>query len=515
MKKKLCQALQILTFLYFILMAAVFPLYTREGYLHIGTVKYHFFRYTGILLAFIFLLSLIYAAYVTPKNWSFSVTDWLVTAYGLVVLLSFLESPFREENMYGNALWGSNGWYMGFVTQMLFVLIYFMISRFFCREKLMVIIFLMSSAVVFFLGICNRFGIYPISMEGAEPGFISTLGNINWYCGYCVVIFPFGYMLYLNAQERRKKILLGGYLVLGFATCCTQGSDSGFLALFVLFLCGVWVGFVENKKVLNFLETIIIFGVATQLIHFVRILVPKAINYDNDMIRLFTNTNLTLWMTLITILFYIVVFFVDKAGVKAVSVWKILRGFIFAISVLAFVAYIMLVYINTKYPLQTPSLNGHPLFTYNSEFFNGRGISWKAGLSMFMELSFWNRLVGIGPDCFASYAYLRYTYIWEVDEIFGNLVLTNAHNEAITLLVNLGIWGCAAFFGAMISLIKRAFYYGKYHFVLYSCAACVVGYLVNSMVSFSQIINTTTLFIILGITEGLLRRHERSDSKIS
>ena len=56
---------------------------------------------------------------------------------------------------------------------------------------------------------------------------ISTIGNINWFCGYASVILALPMAGYLYSKRKQKTIFLYGISVLGLVLLCIQGSDSG------------------------------------------------------------------------------------------------------------------------------------------------------------------------------------------------------------------------------------------------------------------------------------------------
>ena len=118
---------------YFLVMMLIFPLYLKNGYQEIGNEKYFFFRKVSLVTE---LLMLCVAACVftlrgkKPSVTAFykrlSATDWFVYGYLLLLLLSYVCTPFRDE-----AFLGAEGWYMGLVSQLLFIGIYFLFSRYF------------------------------------------------------------------------------------------------------------------------------------------------------------------------------------------------------------------------------------------------------------------------------------------------------------------------------------------------------------------------------------------------
>lgn len=518
------KALEILMLLYVILLAVAFPLFVRDGYTAMASNKFYFFRTISCLLLVIAPIGLLYRvvegccslfsqkdSVSQTQTFSFSLTDWFVFFYGVVVCLSYFSSNYREKSSFGSAFWGAGGWNMGLATQLALVLIYFCVSRFFHRYEVGIGLLLGASVPIFLLGVCNRFDWYPIPMAGASSGFISTLGNINWYCGYFAVVFPLGVGLYLKAREGWKKRLLAWYVLLGFCTGITQGSDSGFLVMGLLFLV-VWCVCLGNTGgAKQFFEVSMLLWLAAWLIRVFRLLFPGQFNYDTDLIYRLTYTSTPLYVMIILVCCYALLSFVDKKGKSLDKLWKSLRFaglLIFALSVIGYVA---LVIINTRHPLWTPGLNGQPLFTFNSEYMNGRGTTWQTGIRMFLSFPLWNRLVGIGSDCFAAYAYQSYEDVWMLYEQFGNLILTNAHNEWITVLVNTGLWGCISYGAAFVTLTGRSLLQSvksRADFrnpLLFACGLSVLCYTVHNMVSFQQIISAPLVFLVMGMAEGMLR----------
>lgn len=58
----------------------------------------------------------------------------------------------------------------------------------------------MGALLVFGLGLLNRFDVYPIASLRGDRSFISTLGNINWYCGFLAVFLPVGMGLLIRTR---------------------------------------------------------------------------------------------------------------------------------------------------------------------------------------------------------------------------------------------------------------------------------------------------------------------------
>ena len=67
---------------------------------------------------------------------------------------------------------------------------------------------------------------------------ISTIGNINWFCGYYSVALALPVAGFLKSEGRRKQAVLYGISVLGLFLLFVQGSDTGvMLAGMCLLIC--------------------------------------------------------------------------------------------------------------------------------------------------------------------------------------------------------------------------------------------------------------------------------------
>ena len=87
--------------------------------------------------------------------------------------------------------------------------------------------------------------------------------------------------------------------------------------------------------------------------------------------------------------------------------------------------------------------------------------------------------------------------------------LTNAHNEWLTVLVDIGVLGLISYAGMMITAIRDFLRAGESKMLVGACGICVLAYTVNNMFSFQQVMNISTVFVIMGIGENLRSVPER------
>lgn len=553
--------LRLVTVFYLVAMAVVLPVYfqTATDYTAIGSNKSEFFRKYGFfsirLFAHIFVFYLIFAGICWwHKNKkrkgkpgllinsfldSFSVTDKFAVVYAIGLSLSYYYTDYPESLRLG-----AQGWYMGFLPQLVLVFSYFAISRFLPKilAKWAAGVMLTVSFFVFALGLLNRYGINPLGMDSAGPAYISTIGNINWYCGYWAVLFPLAAGLFLfyekpTAENSRvllvKRGLLGSLAAVGFATGITQGSDSGLLALLAMLLLLGSLAVGERHKLKRFLTLLLIFCITAQAVSVIQWLWPDKNQYVTKVYSLITTTALPWAAGVVVILLYLLLEREARKRVeqpeKKSAVYLGFRKIWFGILIVAgmtLVLFIAMLVMNTLQPGSIGRFSDNPLFIFDENWGSARGGTWTAGIRTWLSQDFLHRIVGVGPDGMAAYIYNGpdEALLEAVRSQFGNSRLTNAHGEWITILANLGVFGLTGFAGMMVSAMLR--FIGclkeaggreavKQPFAHALCAACGVSlfcYTINNIFSFQQTMNVTQMFIVLGIGGCLHRDMLRAET---
>lgn len=510
---------------YILLILGVLPFYFEDGYTHIGTDKSMFFKTCTVFMSkFIGLLFVLYLLFLViaavsyrrqKKLWKpqfrLSAADCFAALYAGSVMLSFLYSDYRET-----ALWGTKGWFMGMIPHLTLVSIYYLVSRFQIAAKWILHLCLPVSAVIFVLGCLNRFDVWPLPMENSGlPSYISTIGNINWYCGYIVTVLFIGVgLLWLcKGAKRWYTVLLSAYCCLGFATLITQGSDSGLFALavvlFVMFFLSAKSK--DTYKMRQFWWIVWLFSFACLMIGCVRLLFPEQINKTSPLMNVLTDSVLPVFMVVTATVCR------RYTGHKAVNkVWRMaVRGLCVVLPV-ALCIFVVMIAVNTVNPGSLGILSEKKIFTFDNNWGSSRGATWKFGLAIFKEQDMLHKLVGVGPDCMADYLYKDSSgeLQAEVKNFFKNQRLTNAHNEILTLLVNEGICGSVTFLGMIVCLLKKLLQAFEKNSFAGACGLCLLAYSANNIWSFQQILSVSTIFVIMGLGAHFLRVEEDAGNEI-
>lgn len=442
-----------------------------------------------------------------------SSTDKFAALYGIAVLLSYLFTNYQEE-----ALWGTASWRMGMWTQLGAVIVYFMISRMWQWKSWIPALILPVSAVVFALGYVNKFCLFPIDTQFVNTSFISTIGNINWYCGYLVTILFGGvYLLWRMEPEMTwKKLLLMAYVTIGFASLATQGSSSGIVTFAVVMFVLFGMSVRDSGRMEVFWQEMTMFSGACLLTFILR----KGNVFSQELVLEGMTDLLTFSMVtiLMTMLSGTILCLIHRARLKRSYPEKLLHriycGIAIAVPVMILLV-LLLTLINTVTGgALTPGITDPEVtkwLTFNVSWGSARGGTWAAGARCFWEADLLHKIFGVGPDCL--YAFLSNEgsvgLQTMVNDRFGGSRLTNAHNEWLTILVDIGVLGIISYAGMMITAIRDFLRAGENKMLVGACGICVLAYTVNNMFSFQQVMNISTVFVVMGIGENLRSASER------
>lgn len=541
MKKQNNEFLGLLCNLYLVALLFALPLYTGQGYWQLGNTKYTFFRNVTLLCLGCWLVAgmpaRLRAAVKVLKGKksgpekpqknpgekpepaaAVSGMDAAAAAYGIFVLASAAGSE------YGALAWkGYEGWFMGAVSQLLFVGIYFFVSRQYDGASWPLYLGEGALALVTGLGLLHRLGIDPLGlMEGWNSGdweyshMLSTLGNINWLCGYYSVALAFLTVHYLREERRWLRALLLGAEVLSFLLLGIQGSQGGLLTLAVCAGTSLWLGRRESAVLRRMFLALAGFFCGMPLMWELMKSRGKkaAIPADGNV---FEGTKWYVWAAGAAVCVLLFRFFRKKDFPERTGERKRrLPGAVAAAAAVGGIA-------------AAACLAG---YLTEDGFGSGRGFLWRISLESFSRAEPGEKLLGAGPDCYGEAVFNRLgtgTEVWK-DEHWEGAVFTNAHNEVLSQLCNVGLLGTGGYLAIFaVGLYngylteaggKRKGTKGKetegreierretgcrfdYRW-LGGLALAMYGF--HALISFQQVLNTPLLFLTLGICEAERRR---------
>lgn len=503
----------------------VMPLYTVDGYSSIASNKYLYFmqacKITAIVAGVALLIRLCLWGFTREEIFAYKKVMWLdifMAAFGLLSLLSHLTSDFRTNTMetyylndwfYEGSLYGTRGWFMGLLTYLCFLMLYFILSRCLIYNK---IAYIPAVATVVFIcqwGVLNRYGIGIFGIE-AEDTFLATIGNINWFCGFTSVLVPLLWGLYMGCNRKAFRYIYMAGMLITFEMIVLNSSDSGYFSLLVTMAVLFAYSMVSKERMQRFLEIVMTFLAACASVKVTDLLGGRT--EEAGHMEFFLGLPALIALVVVAVIYVLITLKVKEWHVTTMKKVRKIYGIVLGALVLIFV---LLIIINTKTDGALPLIGGSSIFLFNSEWGSLRGATWSLGVKTFLHLDFWHKLVGSGPDTFFYEMITFDDLTTEWSDCFGNARLTNAHNEIITLLVNIGILGTAAFIGILVTAVKSSFSAAKEHPEYVGFGLCVISYIANDMFSFEQITNTPFLFLVLGLEGAALVVYDKAGARLT
>lgn len=500
-----------------ITLGIVVPLYAPEGYHKIGDAKFDAYRMVVIPgLSLLIVLGIFYLIFTIreKQKWHLSITDFFVMGYLLCTLLAMVSGGF-----YDTVFWGSNGWNMGLFAQVSFVLFYFFLSRFGKYYKTILAVFGVVAAVIFSIGILHRMlidptGFYEELSYEQKAQFLSLLGQATWYASYLVVILPVAIGIFLYSKKRMVQMISGVFTMLGFMTLVSQNSDSAYFALAGFFLVFLWDGVRRRDTLFCYFLVISMFLTAGKVMNVLLQIHPNPEFYYDFMTELVLTSGITWVLLFISVAVCIILYLRRKKSSYPEKALCIVRNGIYLLTAIGIVVAVVLIILQTKGLLPAyiaEKLNHLSYVKWDDQWGNGRGRIWTFSWKVFTEESVLHKLLGIGPDCFSSY--LDSYYQADVELLWGEKILTNAHNEWLTTLINVGIAGFLCYVGIFLTGIRRTMQQsilsacdGMEKGIRIGIVASMVSYMAYNFFCYQQVLCTPFIFLLMGIGEYMTRQ---------
>ncbi|MCR5594546.1 MAG: hypothetical protein K6G12_01745 [Lachnospiraceae bacterium] len=500
------------------LIIAALSFYFVEGYYNLGEEKYRIYLKTAGIAVPVWLIMLLIHVIRTSglqglfeRISGFGALEWFLVLLNVSGLIATLTSDFARTSV-----WGYDGWHMGFVVQLLMSGGCLMCADLFKNGSKRAIYFLFGviftvTTIVFVLGVINRFSIYPFYMFGQAEDFISTLGNINWFCGYWSIWMSIGCGIFMITERTWLKYLSGAYVWLCSVTGICCGASSCYLVwLAISFAALLWALDDSNHMAdLCNMEVIIFAGLPA--VRFIGALRPYRMWYDSALLKSISYEDKWIMPYIIGTVFFAVMAEVYKRRQKDRSY---LRYILVGGGIGLITAVVIIIILNSSIPGGIWPVRGKGIFTWSIDWGNGRGGIWMVSIELIKRMFPFKIFFGVGCDCLCDYAYSMPDILTQLHRYMGELYLTNSHNEVLSMLINEGIMGTVAYFGFQIthlvsaskSLDKNTGLSGDAQAVLFGTILAVVSYMVIGIVGFMQILSTPFMFMAVGMASGLIKR---------
>ena len=194
-----------------ILMMCGVPLYlSKNRYLYLAYDKYSFLvLFVSLIIAACALIWIVRIAKrprLFPRD-RLEIADYAVLAFAAVTILSALISPYR----FVIDVWeGFENRHDGAITQLLYVAIYFIISRWYKPNEKDFIIFAITACIVSLIGIFQFYGMDFLGLwtggtaNNYNINYRTTLGNVNMVSTFICIAVLFCGFLYVKTDNDKK-----------------------------------------------------------------------------------------------------------------------------------------------------------------------------------------------------------------------------------------------------------------------------------------------------------------------
>ena len=519
---------------FLLLMFAVFPLFVGiyadgqfpfihfdDGFFNIRHDKYYFFVTMALIAVVAEIMVIVTKGSPELKGRKLSTvfkplsfTDWSALALVVSCSLSTLFSPYPELAFWGeiNKNGVSAGRNNGLFLILVYVLIYFVITRFFRYKETVFTALAISCSLVYLLTVLNGYYLDPLNMltqfKVSQPNvymeFFSTKEKKNMLASFICVTLPVSIVMSVLTEKLWRRIV---YLIasgLGMMAMIIGDSDSAMLGTAV-FIAVFLVVFARNAARLKrfFLALCVMLASIGLLRLFSAAMhdnykelgsIPKALLFSSSVYVL-----LAVCAAITALLYIIEKQQPDIRFPKAVS---IALGALFGLAALTgFTVFLYFSVIDKETPLG----DMEKLLRMNDAWGTHRGIMWLRSFDVFAAANPWQKLFGTGPDTFY---YAFEPYFKQLQE-YGNSSTDAAHNEYINYLITIGAAGLASYLAFTGGALVRGFKSAKSNPAVLCCAAAVIAYLAQATVNIALPISTPLFIVFVSLCEAFAR-HDKA-----
>lgn len=454
---------------YFYLVGFLLTLYVRDAYFDILEAKADCFSFIVKALSIPIVVLLIYRMISKKKTVVFNLEN---IAFFSLIIFSLISTALSVEPR--QSFFGTIGWHIGFMTICFLALAVLLLKEtpvdtnliyyplmFVCLfEYLLTISDAMKMDIFHFRDVISKSGYF---------GYYATIGNCDWYVGYLSLTVPLFLCLYLKERERNGMAFFYLLSFSGIIASVLNGADGIYLAYG--FLSFFTVPFI--LKDLNRIKRFVILALSLSVSFLIISMLPV---FEQRLLRLDGFGR---------------IFFDLRFIIPVIIACTILVLFITRVNKESFMK------VNTKLCVICEALLGVAAFSVlffliketGADFGNGRLEIWQESFRVYTQsFTLKRKLFGIGPEM------LEYVY-GNLSAKYG-IIYNSSHNEAIHVLLSLGIFGLTAwilcwivFFGSFFRNRKRD------DAVMFGLYAGLLSYFGQSFVNSTTTLNLAVLSI--------------------
>ena len=491
---------QIIASVFTLIIIAVFPLFFRNYYFDILTVKYIFYYGTIISMAVVTLVVSIIFLFLDKSGYdwatikslkrqfsikSFRKSDWAMIAFLIAVAISTFQSDYFYESF-----WGNEGRFMGMFLILLYGVSFFIIGHCLKFKQWFLDVFLFAGMIACIIGIMQFFKYDPIGFKKGLtasdfPSFTSTIGNINTYTSYVALISGMGTVLFAIEKNRFRRAWYLFTVIISIFALITGISDNAYLTLLALFGLLPLYLFNNLKGLKRYMVLVAILFTEFQFIDLISQKYPEHVLKINGLFNVIVGYDklahfvVVLWG--ICIVLYVLDACVSKDSIMKkdnnLGRWIWLGLLIIIVMAGCYILYDANIAGNAdKYG----SLKKY--LVINDDWGTHRWYIWRIGMESYARFPLIHKIFGYGPDTFGI---ITVNNFYEEMISRYNEKFDSAHNEYLQYLITIGIVGLAAYLTLLFTSIGEMIRASKKRPVMMALTFALVCYGAQAAVNIS------------------------------
>lgn len=394
---------------------------------------------------------------------------------------------------------GVSSRYQGFITILLYVAVYFIVSRNFTAAQSFLLFSVLSFSIVCILGVLNCFdidifGFYDGINKNYKTMFLSTVGNINFYSSYICLLMPLVVSGFCLSDGKISRGVYTTALIIGSVGMMVTSSESfvvGF-ASSIMIMPLFFYGRLHRFK--RYLISLIIIVLSSQAY----MLVYRIHGQGNIAVSALLSVFVYPAVAVIVVTLCLVSYLIACKAPAGINVMKKVYPALLVIFVVGICTCFILANTVGIEPFDE-------YFRITSEWGTYRGKIWRFCVKSFLAFDIKDKLFGVGPESLS--------YVTAGAKLFEGKSLDQAHNEYLQYLMTTGIFGLAAYLGVIGTTIYTVIKKLKDSTLAVALLAGLISYWMQATVNIAQPFTTPIVYIYIAFIAGMARNAKKHSGK--
>ena len=472
----------------------VLPLVITNAYYDITETKlFAFYILSGLYIVIQLFLFLFFSIskkrdFLKSLNFKINFVDVAFILFGLSYIISAALSDFGSKDV----VFGIGSRYQGVLTILLYVVVYFILTRTFSFSPKCIMWAGIGFSVVCIIAVLNGFSIDPLGIYLELSGdnkehYVSTIGNINFYSAYCNILLPSIVVGYCKATDVKTSVVFGAFVVCGALGIPFTASES-FLLGFLVAMLLLFSFFMTDKKALKrFIGTCCLFLLT--MVSYTKLynsgLIMDTLHFEPSALMNLISNPIIVGVLVIAFVFVFVV-----ACKKPNLLHKIKKVYSVLLVIFFVLGLVGIILINSALKeVDLGEFNRYLKFSDNWGTWRGR--NWAFCIKTFAEAPLVQKLFGFGPE--------TYYHLTDKTSFYISKSLDQAHNEYLHYLISAGLFGLVSYLCILAGTVKKCIGKLNSNSVAMSILCGLVAYWIQAVVNIAQPFTTPIMFLFIAI----------------